>query len=210
MRDTTQEFAAWLNAGGHRVGQVEIQRSGDGWELHHADDASCADTENFTRWQDARAIANHDDVGVFRPLKTAPNLRHGWRLVLKDSDEVRRAIDFLYPAMLGMWLAHRDGQLAPVDLREMLGRQTGMYRITQKLTDDQAQRLIGGACRSDGGCLKKILWRISSDLPISTLPAEKFTSEAAPGCLPLLCHEACNMLVAGARKMVKSEAAPSA
>ena len=210
MRDTTQEFAAWLNAGGHVIGQVKIQRSDDGWDLRHADDAERADVQNFTRWQDARAIANHDDAGAFRPLKTAPNLRHGWRLVLQDADEVRKALDFLYPAMLGVWLAHRAGRLAPVDLRETLARQTGMYRITQKLTDDQAQRLIGSACRSDGGCLKKILWRIGAAVPISTLPAEKFRSEATPGCLPLLCHEACNMLVAGARKIVKSEASASA
>ena len=210
MRDTTQEFSAWLNAGGHVIGQVKIRRSGDDWDLRHADDMGRADVGTFTRWQDARAIANHDDAGAFRPLKTAPNLRHGWRLVLKDEDEVRKAIDFLYPAMLGVWLAQRDGELAPVDLRETLGRQTGMYRITQKLTDEQALRLIGSACRSDGGCLKTILWRISPEVQISTLPAEKFRSEAPPGCLPLLCHEACNLLVAGARKIVKSEAAASA
>ena len=206
MRDTTQEFSAWLNAGGHRVGQVEIQRTGEGWELRHADDAG-RDVETFTRWQDARAIANADDTGAFRPLKTAPNLRHGWRLVLRDAGEVRRALDFFYPAMLGVWLAQRSGQLVPVDLRATLARQTGMYRITQKLTDDQAQRLIGAQCRSAGGCLKIILWRISAGVPVATLPAEKFNAEdVAPGCLPLLCHEACNILVAGARKIVKSEA----
>lgn len=211
MRDTTREFAAWLEAGGHRVGQVEIQRVGEGWELRHLDDAGRADAETFTRWQDARAIANADDAGAFRPLKTAPNLRHGWRLVLRDIGEVRRALDFFYPAMFGVWLAHRSGQLAPVELRGTLARQTGMYRITQKLTDDQAQRLVGNQCRSDSGCLKIILWRISSGVPIATLPAEKFRAEsAAPGCLPLLCHEACNILIAGARKIVKSEAGGAA
>jgi sirohydrochlorin cobaltochelatase len=154
MRDTTKELTGWLEAGGHRIGQVTIRRTGDGWELRHSDDEGRADVETFTRWQDARSIANADDASAFRPLKTAPNLRHGWRLVLRDPDEVRRALDYLYPAMLGVWLAHREGRLSPVDLRETLARQTGMYRITQKTSDDQAQRLIGGQCRSDGGCLK--------------------------------------------------------
>jgi sirohydrochlorin cobaltochelatase len=210
MRDTTKELTGWLEAGGHRIGQVTIRRTGDGWELRHSDDEGRADVETFTRWQDARSIANADDASAFRPLKTAPNLRHGWRLVLRDPDEVRRALDYLYPAMLGVWLAHREGRLSPVDLRETLARQTGMYRITQKTSDDQAQRLIGGQCRSDGGCLKTILWRISAELPVQTLPADKFRPEATPtGCMPLLCHEACNLLIAGARKMVKSEAAPT-
>jgi sirohydrochlorin cobaltochelatase len=81
-----------------------------------------------------------------------------------------------------------------------------MYRITQKLTDAQAQRLIGQTCRSDGGCLKTILWRISPEVPVATLPADKFRPEATPsGALPLLCHEACNLLVAAARKLVKEE-----
>ncbi|MEQ1850023.1 MAG: DR2241 family protein [Chthoniobacteraceae bacterium] len=208
MRDTTKELTGWLEAGGRQVGQVAIRRTGDGWELRHSDDVERADVESFTRWQDARSIANADDAGAFRPLKTAPNLRHGWRLVLQNADEVRRALDYLYPAMLGVWLAHREGSLSPVDLRETLGRQTGMYRITQKISDDQAQRLIGGQCRSDGGCLKTILWRISPELPVQTLAADKFRPEATPpGCMPLLCHEACNLLIAGARKIVKSEAA---
>ena len=208
MRDTTKELSEWLDSGGRTVGQVAIQRAGDGWELRNADDGGGTDFEVFKRWEDARRIANADDAGAFRPLKTAPDLRHGWKLSLRDVGEVRRALDYLYPAMLGVWLAHRERRLSPVDLRETLGRQTGMYRITQKITDEQAQRLIGSQCRSESGCLKTILWRIHADAPIRTLPPEKFRPEATPpGCLPLLCHESCNLLIAGARKVVKPEAA---
>jgi sirohydrochlorin cobaltochelatase len=208
MRDSTRELAGWLEGGGRRVGQVVIFRTDEGWELRHSDDEGRGDLKTFTQWHDARPISNLDDAGKFRPLKTAPDLRHGWRLVLRDAGEVHRALDYLYPAMIGVWLAHRERQLTPVDLRETLARQTGMYRITQKITDDQAQALIGRQCRSEGGCLKTILWRIGPGVPVRSLPADKFRPAATgPGCLPMLCHEACNLLIAGARKVVKSEAA---
>jgi sirohydrochlorin cobaltochelatase len=206
MRDTTQEFAQWLAEGGRQAGEVSIGRTAEGWEMRHVADAERTDLKTHSVWQDARSIANFDAHGAFRPLKTAPNLRRGWVLELRSVEEVRRALDYFYPAMLGIWLAQREGALQPVDLRETLARQTGMYRITQKLTDEQAQRLAAAVCRSDGGCLKTILWRISPGVPVRTLPAEKVRPEATPrGCLPLLCHEACNLLVAAARKMVKSE-----
>jgi hypothetical protein len=35
------------------------------------------------------------------------------------------------------------------------------------------------------------------------LPAEKFRPNDGPNVLPLLCHEACNLLVAKAREVVK-------
>lgn len=206
MRDTTQELERWLHAGGKLAGQISIACADDGWELRHTDDAERGDLAAFSKWEDARSLANFDDAGAFRPLKTAPNLRHGWRLVLGDAHSVRLALDYFYPAMLGVWLAHSRGELVPVEFHETLGRQTGMYRITQKLTHEQAQRLIAKQCPSNGGCLKTILWQISKGVPVPLLPPEKFRADATPAdALPLLCHEACNILVAAARKMVKEE-----
>ena len=206
MRDTTLELDRWLQAGGKTAGQICITCAGEGWELRHTEDALREDLTTFSKYEDARALANLDDAGAFRPLKTAPNLRHGWRLALADAHAVCLALDYFYPAMLGVWLAHRDGEVTPVDLHDTLARQTGMYRITQKLTDEQAQRLIARQCRSNGGCLKTILWRIRETISVPLLPPEKFRAEATPvGALPLLCQEACNFVVAAARKMVKDE-----
>jgi sirohydrochlorin cobaltochelatase len=182
----------------------------EGWELRHERDAGRDDLETFSRWQEARLLANLDDAGAYRALKTAPTLRCGWKLVLPDAHAVRLALEYFYPAMLGVWIAHRNGELAPVDLRETLARQTGMYRITQKLTDEQAQRLVARQCRTNGGCLKTILWRVGAGVSIPLLPPEKFRPEATPAdSLPLLCQEACNILVAAARKMVKDETPPA-
>jgi sirohydrochlorin cobaltochelatase len=205
--DTTQELERWLQSGGARVGQLSISPVGGAWELRHTEDADRDDLAVFSSWEDARALANLDDSGAYRPLKTAPSLRHGWRLVLPDAHSIRLALEYFYPAMAGVWLAHTRGEVRPVDLRETLGRQTGMYRITQQLSDEQAQRLIARQCRSKGGCLKTILWRISAGVSVPLLPPGKFRADATPpGTLPLLCQEACNFLVAAARKMVKDEA----
>jgi sirohydrochlorin cobaltochelatase len=210
MRDTTQELERWLRAGGKYVGQLSLSPVDEGWELRHSDDAGRGDLALFSNYADARMLANLDDAGAYRALKTAPNLRHGWRLVLHGAHAVRLALDYFYPAMLGVWLAHRNGEVVPVELHDTLVRQTGMYRIAQKLTYEQAQRLIAKQCRSNSGCLKTLLWRISASVSVPLLPPEKFRADATPeDSMPLLCHEACNFLVAAARKMVKDETPPA-
>jgi sirohydrochlorin cobaltochelatase len=209
MRDLNAQLAAWIEGGGREVGEVAIAPTVEGFDLCHRADRERSDLGVSAGAEAARAIANFDEAGIFRPLKTAPTLRRGWKLRVVGLQELRRALDYFYPAMLGVWLSHLRGELTPVPLRETLGRQTGMYRVTQKLTDDQAQELIGGFCRSDGGCLKNLLWRIAPELPIRTLPEEKLRPPRGDVALPLLCHEACNLLVAQARTAVKSSGTPA-
>jgi len=186
-RDLTQLLADWLAAGGVRIGQIAVRRVPEGLELRHLEDAERSDLQTHTRPEDARVLANLDASGEFRPLKTSSNLVRGWRLVLADAAALRLALDYFYPAMLGVWNSHTRGELVPVPLRETLGRQTGMYRVTQKITDAQARMLIDGFC---AGCLKCRLW-------------DGQTPRAAGGEMPLLSQEACNLLVAKAREVVK-------
>jgi sirohydrochlorin cobaltochelatase len=205
-RNLTQAFADWIADGGREVGEVHIESGGAGFSLCHRDEIRGA-LQEFTGPEAARDLAHFDNAGKFRPLKTAPNLRRGWRLHVASLAELHRALDYFYPAMLGVWLSQRSGQLRTVPLRETLARQTGMYAVTKKITDEQAQAMIGDFCRTDGGCLKRILWEIAPGMPVTSLPAEKLQPTAAPGALPLLCHEACNLLVAQARQVVKKSEA---
>jgi sirohydrochlorin cobaltochelatase len=193
-RDLTARLAAWLAEGGARFGQIAISPIPAGYELRHTDDMAREDLATCTRWEDARALANADDTDAFRALKTAPNLRHGWRLVLRDLTEVRKALDYFYPAMLGVAESFSRNELPAVPLRETLGRQTGMYAVTKKITDDQARAMVDRFCT---GCLKQRLWEIADPNPIGV--------SLEDGEFPLLCHEACNLLVAEARKVVKQQ-----
>ncbi len=193
-RDLTATLAAWMAQGGMRVGQIVIQATGGGIELRHHEDATREDLTLYTRWEDARPLANADDAGAFRPLKTAPNLRRGWRLVLGDLAQVRKALDYFYPAMLGCAESFSRGELVAVPLRAMLERQTGMYAITKTIADAPAREMVDRFC---AGCLKHRLWEIAG--PNSAAPS------FAASELPLLCHEACNLLVAEARKVVKKK-----
>jgi len=193
MRDVTAALAAWLAAGARQIGQVAIRANEGGFTLCHIDDLARTDLAPHTDPGDARTLATFDDAGDFRPLKTAPNLRHSWRLEVRDIAALRRALDFLYPAMCGVLHSAEREELIPLPLRETLARQTGMYAITRKITDAQVAEAIAHVC---GGCLKKRLW------DIGTVTRE----HPAPGAaLPMLCHEACNLLVAEARRMVKAE-----
>ncbi len=204
-------LAKWLAAGRRCVGQISIEASDDGtFALTHREDAARDDLAPHTDADDAAQLARFDDAGKYRSLKTAPNLRHGWRLMARDRGALRLALDLLYPGRLAAFLAWETGRLVTTPLRETLERQTGMYRPAAKISDEEANGLVGSLCRSDGGCLRTILWKRDSEgTPASTLlPLEKFdpahdqTGLGQP-TIPLLCQEACNLLVAEARKIVK-------
>lgn len=194
-------------------GQVLARKTKNGgFVLMHRDDQDAEKLELFRDSEDAVEIAKRDDAGNYRPLKTAPDLRRGWRLELATLEELKRALDHFYPARLAAFVAWKADQLQSTPLRETLDRQSGMYRVAARISDEQIDDLVANFCRSDGGCLRTILWkRDQGGATASTkLPEEKFdvshdqTGSGERG-LPLLCQEACNLLVAECRKVVKSE-----
>src|SRR5947209_19202737 len=160
-----------------RFGQTFIQRTESrGFVLCHRDDKNVRDLEIFLKGDDALEIARYDDGGKYRPLKTAPNLRRGWRLELVDLGELRRALDYFYPGRFALFNAWKANLLVTTTLRDTLNRQSGMYRVAAKISDEQVNQVVGDFCRSSDGCLRTILWkRDATGAPASTqLPPEKF------------------------------------
>jgi len=158
-------------------GQILIQKSQTGGSvLLHRDDASVDQLLTYRDAQEAIEIAKHDDAGNYRPLKTAPNLQHGWRLELATIEELRRALDYFYPGRLAVFAAWKSGQLNTTPLRETLDRQSGMYRVAAKISDSQINDVVADFCRSDGGCLRTILWRRDRNgaMASTKFPKEKF------------------------------------
>ena len=218
MPDLIETALAGALIDSSRFGQILIREKNGGYILSHRDDYGRDDLQGFQNPDDAAEIARYDDEGNYRPLKTAPNLRHGWRLEIVDLAELRLALDFFYPGRLAMFAAWKQNRLATTPLRETLDRQSGMYRVAAKISDEQVDDLVGNFCRSDGGCLRTIFWKRDDrgTVPSIKLPPEKFDpahDQTGRGdrTIPLLCQEACNLLVAECRTVVKMEgAAPSA
>lgn len=183
-----------LLEGKNSIGEIAL---GNDFSLRHREDIDVDASELRLHQcpESAHEIARYDATGNYRPLKTAPNLRRGWLLQLQSIDEMALAIDFFYPAALSLYEAQLENKLEITSLRETLGRQTGMYRVTQQLADQEAVELIKKTCRH--GCLRKILWPMASDEKAAIFFQEEKNE------IPLLCREACNLLVAAARKVVK-------
>jgi hypothetical protein len=218
------------------LGQILVRKTGiSGFVLSHRDDESLEQLQIFQNAEDAIEIAKYDNAGNYRSLKTAPNLRHGWLLQLATVEQLRRALDYFYPGRLAVLAAWKTGRLKTTPLRETLKRQSGMYRVAAKISDAQINDVVAGFCRSNGGCMRTILWKRDHNGAVAStkLPREKFdpacdqaTASSPPGSsafakatadkppqataaaatrVPLLCQEPCNLLVAACRKVVKGE-----
>jgi sirohydrochlorin cobaltochelatase len=236
MRDFIEEIFNSLGVP-FSFGQIlVIKNEGGGFVLSHRDDESLDQLQTYRDAEDAIEIAKYDDAENYRSLKTAPSLRHGWRLKLGTVEELERALDYFYPGRLAVFKAWKSGDLKTTALRETLDRQSGMYRVAARISDPQINDLVADFCRSDSGCLRTILWKRDRDGVIAStkLPKEKFdpVSDQVMGCnrrtagdarashppschsgvagseaatVPLLCQEACSLLVAECRKVVKAE-----
>ncbi|MGH8100300.1 MAG: DR2241 family protein [Chthoniobacterales bacterium] len=194
------------------IGQILICKRNGSSVLSHRDDEGRVDLQKSSNPEDALEIARYDDGGNYRPLKTAPNLRHGWQLQLVDLHALRIALDHFYPGRLAVFATWKANRLTTTPLRATLDRQSGLYRIAAKISNEQLDPLVANFCRSDGGCLRTILWKrdASGAIASSRLPPEKFDparDQTSHGeeTIPLLCQEMCNLLVAECRKVVKAK-----
>ena len=196
------KLTAWLDSGHHLIGEIIIAKTDGGYTLRHASDDDRADLTPYHGAVEAREIARYDDAGKFRPLHSAPTLKRGWELHLSSLDELRLALDFFYPAAIGSACALENGTVSATPLRELLGRQTGMYRFTNTISDEQAHAMVGKICASTQ-CQRRILWPLTPDQPLAGAAASKATACHSDNEIPLLCIEACPRIVASARKIAK-------
>ena len=228
MPESADKLLKGVLAAPFSIGEIRVEkREGAGFVLSHRDDASLDQLQTHRDAENAIEIAKYDDAGNYRPLKTAPNLRRGWRLELATVEELRRALNYFYPGRLAVFAAWKSGYLKTTALRETLDRQSGMYRVAAKISDPQINDVVTDFCTSDSGCLRTILWTRdrNGEIASTKLPKGKFdpvvdqaaassppgspppATAATPATVPLLCQEACNLLVAECRKVVKDESA---
>jgi len=184
--------------------QTVIRRHGNGFELRHiADTGRSAQSLRLLSVPALREWAQFSAQGNFRPLKSSPNLRPGWRSLVNTPPELDAALNNLYPGGIADWYAARSASSPITNYREFTDRQTGMYRITTMLSDAQAADVIRAGCHQRF-CLKQRLWTVSG------LEAD---SPCDKSILP--CLEPCPVLLEFARKAMRLEqeqkaAAPAA
>ena len=140
--------------------QVLIRRKGEGFELRHVhDEQSNVEQLRVVVVGQLRKLAMHTEGGAFRPLKSAPNLRSGWRATVRDPAELGLALNELYPGSVADWFAARRPNPPVTGYREFTARQSGMYRITTFLDDPQAAEVARAVCHKRF-CLKQRLWTV--------------------------------------------------
>jgi hypothetical protein len=170
-------------------GQVLVRRFGRGFALRHVADREAAEgTCQLVKVEDLRSLAQFTQLGVYRPLKSAPNLRRGWRAMAMDAPALGLSLHYLYPGAMADWFAARSGNPPVTCYREFTARQTGMYRITAMLNDNVATAVVRACCHRDF-CLKRRLWTVGNLDPDTA--AEK-------SVIP--CLEPCALLLELARK----------
>ena len=192
-----QELESYLPPGTRSsFGQLSLTRSPDGmFEACHIDDLSVADTlQEIDSGPALREIAKFDQAGGYRPLKTAPTLKTGWRTRCTSAVEFLKRLDAIYPAVFATWIAYDKGEHPPTSLRKTLDRQTGMYRFAGTITDEMANRMVSELCLP--GCLRKIAWPINDEIPLCRLTSQ-------PHSIPVICTEACTFAVSAARSLAK-------
>ena len=175
-------------------GEVLIRSSGTEFTLRHVTDADLDETQlNRISIAEARQVAMFNPAGLFRPLRSSPDLAAGWLLVCFEASELWRALQEIYPGAVADWFAVQSGRPPITHYREFTNRQSGMYRITQLLTDEQAANVTRAACHQRF-CLKQRLWTVDALEP------------DAPGSKSAIpCLEPCAVLLELARKAARIE-----
>ncbi len=179
---------------GLTLAQVFIRPAGRGYELRHELDRSCApEALRPVALADLRSLAQSTAQGDFRPLKSAPDLPSGWRGLVASDLELEHALDQLYPGAIADWFAAQTQPVPMTNYREFTSRQTGMYRVTTLLNDEQAAQVIRACCQPRF-CLKRRSWTVAGLEPDPA--AEK-------SLIP--CLEPCALLLEFARKAARIE-----
>lgn len=174
------------------VAQVLIRQQPRGFDLRHEKDRDAsADSLRTVALGDLRALAQSSASGAFRPLKSAPTLVSGWSATAASPEQLELALNHLYPGFLADWLAAQSPAPPITHYREFTARQTGMYRITTMLADDQAAQMIRACCHSRF-CLKRRLW---------TAPDHDADPAETKSIIP--CLEPCAILLEFARKAAR-------
>ena len=173
-------------------GEVLLRQTQDGFEARNVADREVNPLRNVSL-AELHGIAQFTERKAFRPLKSAPNLPRGWQFLARNHTELDDALRHLYPGAVADWFAARQPDPPVTHYREFTARQSGMYRITSMLDDEQVGQ-VARACCHRRFCLKQRLWTVEG------LPPDGAAEKSLIPCL-----EPCAILLEFARTVVRLE-----
>jgi hypothetical protein len=188
-------FEAFLANFRHQIvwAEVLVERSEQFFLLRHtADREFSPDRLRNITVAEVRDLANFTENREFRPLKSAPTLRRGWILTCRSPAELWRVLQDLYPGSIPDWFATQNASPPVTHYREFTNRQSGMYRITQMLSNEEVAEVIHSTCSAQS-CLKRRLW---------TIEGFEIDSSESKSLIP--CLEPCAILLENARKAMRA------
>lgn len=186
-----------LPAGANRrFGELYVSRleCGTFFACHREDRDRVDMLEEIESHVELRELAKFDASGEYRPLKTAPSLRTGWKTTSPDAASFLKKLDAIYPGVFATWVAYERGEHDPTPLRTTLDRQTGMYKFAGSITDRMANEIMRSTCAK--GCIRQIAWPIDDQCAVSRI---KGNSKS----IPVICTEACTFAVSEARRLAR-------
>jgi hypothetical protein len=172
--------------------EVLVRKVPTGFDLRKAADRD-APSLRLVSTDELREIAQFTEHKQFRPLKSAPTLRCGWHFLARNSSELEFALQCLYPAAIADWFAAQQPNPPITHYRDFTARQTGMYRVTAMLNDEQVAHVARAGCYKRF-CLKQRLWTVEG------LPADNAADKSLIPCL-----EPCAVLLEFARTVARIE-----
>lgn len=175
--------------------EIRARRVGAGIELRHRNDAA-EPSEQLQSLDptDLLAWSQTNSLGAYRPNRTAPGLRSGWRVMTRDAAELETALEGVYPGAVADWHAVSAGVARPVSFREFTGRQTGMYRGISRLDDDAAASVVRAGCDA-AFCLRRRQW-----------PAPGLVEDTVAEKSVIPCLEPCALLLEFSRQAARASA----
>ena len=172
--------------------EVFLRRVGEDFRLTHFRDRDASPLRKVAR-ENLRDLGQFTAGGKFRPLRSAPNLQHGWEFTAHNASELLFALETLYPGSIADWFAVRHGVPPVTHYRDFTARQTGMYRVTTLLSDEQVTHIARAGCHPRF-CLKQRLWTVKG------LEPDSVQDKSAIPCL-----EPCAVLLEFARMGARLE-----
>lgn len=116
----------------------------------------------------------------FRPLPEARGLPAGWRVAVRQPDELAAIVETVYPGTVADRAAGREGRFRPETLATVAARQTGDFRGVDALPPATVAQVTSALCDH---CVRRPAW---------------YRGGVAPGELP--CRAPCNLWLSRAMK----------